>query len=122
VALASGVTPRAATAAFATWVMAFATSIFAVQTVLVRARSRGALDPGALYAAAVLAIAVGGSAAAISGGLGWIVPAAVAPTAALSLVVCLARPPPARLRLLGWSLVAAMSATLAVLLVASSRP
>jgi hypothetical protein len=121
VALASGASPRLATAAFATWVMAFGSSVFAVQTVLVRARSRGERDPGWLHAAAVLVIAAGGSAAALAGGLGWAVPAAVLPTAALSLVVCLARFSAARLRLLGWSLVAATTATLAVLLAAASR-
>ncbi|HSM93299.1 MAG TPA: YwiC-like family protein [Anaeromyxobacteraceae bacterium] len=119
VALASGAPPRAATAAFATWVMAFGTSVFAVQTVLVRARTRGARDPGLLHAAAVILILVSGSAAARAGGIGWAVPAAVLPTAALSLVVCLARFSPKRLRLLGWSLVAATTATLAVLLAAS---
>jgi hypothetical protein len=117
VALASGASPAAATAAFATWAIAFGGSVFAVQTVLLRARSRGERDPGALHAAAVLTIAAGGSGAAISSGLGWIVPIAVAPTIALSLVVCLARFSAARLRLLGWSLVAATTATLALLLV-----
>lgn len=121
VALASGASPRLATAAFATWVIAFGSSVFAVQTVLARARSRGERDPGALHAVAVVVIAVGGSAAALTGGLGWVVPAAVLPTAALSLVVCLARFSARRLRLLGWSLVVATTATLAVLLAAASR-
>jgi hypothetical protein len=117
VALASGASADAATAAFATWAIAFGCSVFAVQTVLLRARSRGERDPGPLHAAYVLAIVTGGSAAAISMGLGWRVAAAVLPTAALSLVVCLGRFPAARLRALGWSLVAATSATLAILLV-----
>jgi hypothetical protein len=121
VALASGASPRLATAAFATWVMAFGTSVFAVQTVLVRARSRGERDRGPLHAAGVLVILAGGTAAALEGGLGWAVPAAVLPTAALSLIVCLAPFSARRLRLLGWSLVAATTATLVVLLVASQR-
>jgi hypothetical protein len=119
VALASGASPDAATAAFATWAIAFGCSVFAVQTVLVRARSRGAQAPGGLHAAYVLAISLGGSSAAMAAGLGWTVAAAVLPTAALSLVVCLGRFSAARLRALGWSLVVATSATLLVLLAAS---
>jgi hypothetical protein len=119
VALASGAAPDAATAAFATWAIAFGCSVFAVQTVLQEARSRGAAQPGPIHAALVLAISVGGSAAALSAGLGWRVPAAVLPTATLSLVVCLGRFSAARLRALGWSLVAATSATFVVLVAAS---
>ena len=119
VALAAGAAPRAATAAFATWAIAFGCSVFAVQTVLLRARARGGRDPGPLHAAYVLAISLGGSSAALASGLGWVVPAAMLPTAALSLAVCLGRFSAARLRALGWSLVAATTATLAVLLVAA---
>jgi len=116
VALASGAGPADATALFATWAVAFGASVFAVQTVLRRAGSRGASDPGLLHAAAVLTLAVGGSAAAMVNGLGWSVALASAPTVALSLVVCLGRFEPSRLRPLGWSLVAATTATFAVLL------
>lgn len=119
VALASGAPPDAATAAFATWAIAFGCSVFAVQTVLVEARSRGEPSPAPLHAASVLTIALGGSAAALSYGLGWRVPAAVLPTAALSLVVCLGRFRAQRLRALGWSLVTATTATLLVFLAAS---
>jgi hypothetical protein len=121
VALASGAPPAAATAAFATWATAFGCTVFAVQTVLVSARSRGERSPGALHAAFVVTTAIGGSVAAFHAGLGWRVAAAVLPTAALSLVVCLGRFPAARLRALGWSLVGATSATLLVLLL-TSRP
>jgi hypothetical protein len=117
VSLASGGSLRLAATVFATWALAFATSVFAVQTVLLRARSRGERDPGALHAVAVIATWAIGAALALSAGLGWIVPAAVLPTALLSLVVCLWRPPASRLRFLGWSLVAATTATLLVLLV-----
>lgn len=116
VALAAGASSRAATAAFATWTIAFGTTVFAVQGLLVRARSRAARDPWALHAAAVAVIAAGGSWAALSAGLGPAVPLAVLPTAAVSLVVCLARFPATRLRPLGWALVAATTATLLVLI------
>lgn len=116
VALASGGSLRLAATVFATWALAFASTVFAVQTVLLRARSRGERDPGPLHALAVAATGAGGTALALAAGLGWIVPAAVLPTAALSLLVCLWRPPAARLRLLGWSLVAATTASLLVLL------
>lgn len=116
VALASGAPPAAATASFAVWSIAFGCSVFAVQTVLRRALARGGRDPGTLHAAAVLTLAAGGSAAALTHGLGGFVPLAVAPTALLSLVVCLARFPPARLRRLGWALVASTTLTLVVLL------
>lgn len=119
VALASGAPPDTATAAFATWAIAFGCSVFAVQTVLLGARSRGAGDAGRRHAVYVLAISLGGSAAALAMGLGWRVPAAVLPTAALSLVVCLGRFSTARLRALGWSLVVATTATLVVLLLGS---
>jgi len=119
VALASGASSMTALTAFAVWALAFAASVFAVQTVLLRARSRGERDPGLLHAAATVAVAGGGSAAALATGLGWIVPLAILPTAGLSLVVCLARFSAARLRFLGWSLVVATTATLLLLLVGS---
>jgi tellurite resistance protein TehA-like permease len=48
-------------------------------------------------------------------GLGWIVAAAVAPTALLSLLACLSPFGARRLRTLGWGLVASSTATLLVL-------
>lgn len=115
VALAAGASAAAATALFATWAVAFGASVFAVQTVLLRTRSRGERDVGPLHAAAILTLAAGGSAAAIVNGLGWTVPVAVAPTVALSIAVSLARPSASRLKSLGWSLVAATTASLALL-------
>jgi hypothetical protein len=115
VALAAGAPPRAAGAATATWVLAFATSVFAVQVVLARARSKGETELGRRHALAVVLVGAGGSAAAALGGLGWIVGAAVAPTAALSLLVCLVPFGARQLRTLGWGLVGSSTATLLVL-------
>jgi hypothetical protein len=105
-----------AAAATTAWVLAFASSVFAVQVVLVRARSRGEAEHGPRSALLILLVAGGGSAAAVVVGLGWAVPAAVAPTALLSLVVCLAPFTARQLRTLGWALVAATTASLLVLL------
>jgi hypothetical protein len=117
VALASGAPAQSAAALFATWAVAFAGSVFAVQTVLVRARSRGAGERGRVHALAILGVTAAGSAAALRTGLGWTVPFALLPTAAVSLVVCLAPFRANQLRPLGWSLVAATSATLLILLI-----
>ena len=117
VTLAGGAPLRVAAAATATWMLAFAASVFAVQVVLVRAHSRGEAEHGARNAAVAAAIWLLGGAAALSAGLGWVVLLAVAPTALLSLVVCLAPFSARQLRTLGWGLVGATSATLVVLLV-----
>ena len=115
VALAGGASLAVAAAATLTWVLAFASSVFAVQVVLVRARSRGEEAHGGRNALLVLLVAGGGSEAGLAAGLGWAVPAAVAPTALLSLVVCLAPFSARQLRTLGWGLVAATSSSLALL-------
>jgi YwiC-like protein len=115
VALAAGAPLRAAAAATATWVLCFATSVFAVQVVLARTHARGETEPGRRHALAVALVGAGGSAVAAWAGLGWIVAAAVAPTALLSLVVCLAPFRARQLRTLGWGLVASSTTSLLVL-------
>lgn len=117
VALASGASLRSAAALFAAWAVAFAGTVFAVQAVLARARRRGERDRGALHALATLGVTAAGSAIAVRSGLGWTVPCALLPTAAVSLAVCLAPFRANQLRPLGWSLVAATSATLLILLI-----
>jgi hypothetical protein len=117
VALAGGATVTVAAAATATWLLAFACSVFAVEVVLVRALSKGTDDPGRRNALVTALVAGLGSGAAVAAGLGWVVPAAVAPTALLSLVVCLARFSARSLPRLGWGLVVSTSATLVVLVV-----
>jgi hypothetical protein len=114
VARVGGAGLRPASAALATWVLAFAAATLAVQVILVRSRSRGERDPGPLHAA--LAAAIGVAAFALSAGwlpgvVGW----ATLPTVLLSIVVCLGRFSARRLRQLGWAIVASSVVTLAVL-------
>jgi hypothetical protein len=120
VALAGGAGVREGVACWLTWVLAFGAATLAVQVVLERARSKGRRDPGLAHAGAALllvAVAVAGSALA---GLPWAAPVALVPTALLSLVVCLARFSPRRLRELGWAMVGSSVLTM-VLLVAGLR-
>ena len=114
VARVGGATLEAASAALATWVLAFAAATLAVQVVLVRSRSRGERDPGRLHAAlaALLGLAAFGLVAA---GLPAVVGWATAPPVLLSIAVCLGRFSPRRLRQLGWAIVASTAVTLAVL-------
>jgi len=116
VALAAGAAVEDAVAAALAWVLAFAAATLAVQVILVRVRSRGARDPGrrhAALAAGIAALAFALVAAGLPAALGW----AVLPTAAFSVVVCLGRFSPKRLRELGWALVGSSLVTLAVLVV-----
>jgi hypothetical protein len=115
VALAAGVSTPVAVGSFAAWVVSFAAATLAVQVILVRVRTRGADDPGRRNAA-LAAILGAGAFALPAAGLPGAVPWAVLPTAALSVVVCLARISPKRLRTLGWILVGSSTATAAVLL------
>ncbi len=115
VAVAGGASLVAAAAATATWVLAFASSVFAVHVVLVRALSRGEEEHRWRNAALALVVGGGGSAVALAAGLGAAVPAAVAPTLLLSLVVCLAPFSARQLRELGWGLVASTTASLVIL-------
>jgi hypothetical protein len=117
VALAADASLVAAAAGTVTWILSFAASVFAVQVVLVRALSKGEAEHGVRNAVIAGLIAGGGSAAAVLAGLGWVVPLAVAPTALLSLVVCLAPFSARQLRTLGWALVGSTTVTLIVLVV-----
>jgi hypothetical protein len=116
VALAGGAPLRNAVAALAAWVLAFAAATLAVQVILVRVRSKGERDPGRLHAvlSALLAAAgVGLFAAGLPAAVAW----GTAPTALFSIVVCLGRFSPRRLRELGWALVGSSAVTLIVLVV-----
>ncbi len=116
VALAGGAPARVALACWLTWILAFAAATLAVQVILVRARSKGGRDPGALYALLTAALAGAAAATAAGGVLPWTVPVALAPTALASLAVCLARVPPKRLRQLGWAMIGTTTLTMALLL------
>jgi hypothetical protein len=115
VALAAGAPLGVALAATATWVLAFATSVFAVRVVLARSLSRGTVELGLRNGLAVVLVGGGGSALAWLLGLGPVVGLAVAPTALLSLLVCLLPFSARQLRTLGWWLVASSTASLALL-------
>ncbi|MCM2334048.1 MAG: YwiC-like family protein [Anaeromyxobacteraceae bacterium] len=115
VAVAGGAPLAVAAAATATWVLAFAASVFAVHVVLVRALSKGEEEHRWRNAGLALLVGGGGSAVAVAAGLGWAVPAAVAPTLLLSLVVCLAPFSARQLRELGWGLVGSTTASLVIL-------
>jgi hypothetical protein len=115
VALAGGASLVVAAAATVTWVLAFASSVFAVHVVLARALSKGEEEHRWRSAALAALVGGGGSAVALAAGLGWAVPAAVAPTLLLSLVVCLAPFSARQLRELGWGLVGSTTASLVVL-------
>jgi hypothetical protein len=121
VALATGAPLQQASAATTTWVLAFATSVFAVRVVLARSLSRGTVELGLRNGMAVLLIGAAGSAAAWWLGLGPVVGVAVAPTALLSLLVCLLPFSARQLKTLGWGLVGSSSATLLLLVLGLRR-
>lgn len=116
VALAGGAAQAAALAALLAWILSFAAATLAVQVILVRARSKGAADPGRRHAA--LAALLGALAAALSlAGLPAALALATLPTVAFSVAVCLVRVSPRRLRELGWALVGSSVVTLVILVI-----
>ena len=115
VAVAAGVSPSAALAAWLAWILAFAVAVVAVHLLLSRARPEG---PDRGPAAAALTAGV----AAASFGL-WAgdlvplaVPLAVVPMAAVGLALALFRVTPRQLRRVGWTIMSASVATLLLLL------
>ena len=115
VAVASGVSPGTAVAAWLAWGLGFAATTFAVEVVLARARAP-ARDPGPAAAAGVLLLQGTALALSAAGVVPRAVPAAVGPMALASLAVILLRLPARRLRLVGWTALAGSAAALAVLL------
>jgi hypothetical protein len=119
VALAGHASAEAALTAALAWIIAFAAATLGVRVILARARSKGARDPGKLHAvlaAGLAGVAVALSAAGLPAALAW----ATLPTALLSIVICLARFSPKRLKPLGWAIVGSSAVTL-VILVAGLR-
>ena len=116
VAVASGVLPATAAAAWLAWTLGFAATTLAVEVVLTRARAP-ARDPGLPAAGAVLLLQGTATALWAVGAVPWAVPAAVAPLALASLMVILLRIPARRLRVVGWTALAGSAAALVVLLV-----
>jgi hypothetical protein len=114
VALAGGASKVAALAALSAFLIAFTASTLAVHAVLARPHAKGGHDPGPLYA--VGAALLGGLAALLfAAGLPGAIPLAAAPPVVVSFAVCLAKVSPRRLRPLGWTLAAASTATLVLL-------
>jgi hypothetical protein len=120
VAVASGVSPGAAAAAWLAWSLGFAATTFAVEVVLTRARAP-ARDPGPAAAAGVLLLQGTAVALAAAGVVPRAVPAAVGPMALASLAVILLRLPARRLRVVGWTALAGSAAALVVLLAGLRR-
>jgi hypothetical protein len=116
VALAGGVALPVAVGCWMTWVLAFGVATLAVQVILVRARSKGRRDPGLLHAVLALALTLLAFVGSRVGGVPWVTAIAVLPTALLSLVACLARVSPHRLRELGWAMVGASALTMMILI------
>jgi hypothetical protein len=115
VALAGGAPRLAAGAACFTWTMGFAMATMSVHAVLERARSKGQVDRGGRKAVAVLGLLATAFVVAWLAGFPLGAPAALLPTAALSVGICLARPSAKRLKQLGWAMVASSFVTLLVL-------
>jgi len=115
VAVASGVAPGTAAAAWLAWCLGFAATTLAVEVVLARARAP-ARDPGPAAVAAVLLLQGTALALLAAGVVPPAVPGAVAPLALASLAVILLRVPARQLRVVGWTALAGSTAALAVLL------
>lgn len=115
VALAAGAPPGHAWASAAVWAAAFAAATLPVRAILLRARTKGAVDRRPLAAAGVAAIA---GAAVLAGARGWLPwPAAIAvlPVALAALVVSVVPVRPQRLTQVGWTIVGTSAVALLVL-------
>jgi hypothetical protein len=115
VALAGGAPRAAAMASCFAWTMGFAMATMSVQAVLLRARSKGREDRGERKAIAIGGLLAFAFAVSLLAGFPLAVPAALLPTAALSIGICLARPSPKKLREMGWAMVGSSFFTLVVL-------
>lgn len=117
VALAAGAPARHAWAASAVWAAAFAAATLPVRAVLLRARTKGAVDRRPLAAAGVAAIGLLAILAGARGWLPWAAALAVLPVALSAFVVSVARVRPQRLTQVGWTIVAASTVSLLVLVI-----
>jgi hypothetical protein len=113
VALAAGLGLAFSAALVAVWVVSFAVSTAAARGIALRAKDHGR----SLRLAGALAVVVAAAATALAASGLAPLRAALAPAPALVLAVALSlRPvPPAKIRLVGWSMIAASVVTLAVL-------
>jgi hypothetical protein len=117
VALASGAPSAWAWGAAATWFLSFAAATLPVQATLLWARTRGARERRPLAAAGAAALGLAALGLAASGVLPWPAALGVLPTAVAAVVVALLRVRPQAFTKVGWSLVGASVAALAVLVV-----
>jgi hypothetical protein len=123
VALAAGAPLDVGLAVAIPFALLFTTTTLAVRVVILRVRGGG--DPYAVAATRRATLAVAGAASALIGVMtirGWLEPSVLAASAPglVTAVLVVARPPsPARLRTLGWSLVAVSMLT-AVIVVATA--
>lgn len=117
VALAAGVPPGVAFAAFATWILAFGAAIAAVRAILLLLKTKGARDLRALAAALAIAILGGAWAVAERTALPHAVAVALVPMVAASVALCAIHVPARRLKTVGWAIVAASTLTLVLLVV-----
>jgi hypothetical protein len=116
VALAAGAPPAWAWGAVATWFLSFAAATLPVQATLLWARTRGARERRPLAAGGAAVIGLGAVGLGGAGLLPWPAALAVLPTALAAVIVALARVRPQQFTKVGWSLVGASLAALAVLL------
>jgi hypothetical protein len=120
--LASGSTLERALTVVIPFGVIFVSGTLAVRTVILRVRGGGDARASAATRAAVIAIAVAATAllvlAAVEALLPWSVLVAAVPGLLLSLTVALFPPSPARLKTIGWSLVAASSIAVAIIVAA----
>lgn len=115
VALAGGAPDAWAWGAVATWIAAFAAATLPVRATLVWARTKGARELRPIAAAGAAAIGAAALALAAVDLLPWPAALGVLPTAGAAVAVALLRVRPQRFTQVGWSLVAASTATLLVL-------
>jgi hypothetical protein len=115
VAVAAGAGWVAALVCWAVWVITFSAATLAVRAVIARAKRRSPwpslLGVGALAAAAVAGVWHVAATDAVPTSVLW----ALVPTAALVLLLSVGPIPAQRLKMIGWSLMAASLATFAVL-------
>ncbi len=120
VALAGGAASLSARTAAAAWLAAFAAAILPVRAVLLRARTKGAVDRRPLAALAVAGIQGLALVAAAHGAIAWAGALAILPVVAAAVAVTALPVRPQRLTAVGWSIVGASVAML-VALVAGLR-
>jgi hypothetical protein len=115
VALAAGAPPHWAAAAVVTWITAFAAATLPVRAILLRARTKGAVDRRPLAAAGVTALVGAGLWSGSHAWIPWTAALAPLPVAALALALTAVPIRPQRLTAVGWSIASASVATLLLL-------